>query len=239
MQQSVSDRPPLVCPLNEINFLSWAVEEGYFPRVGPRTRLVQAAAGADRDRGREGHSAAMARTRQSLGRALVHVAPTTAAGRVRAAEQYLQGQFEAYDWIIGRAEPELGGDPSLVDMIGFNFYPHNQWYLDGPTIPMGHHEYRALSEMLCEVAERYGKPIFISETGRRAAGDRPGSITSAARFARRWAAGSTSAASAGTRSRLIRAGTIHGTRRPDSFALHSRRHSARRRTIAARNGGAA
>ena len=38
VQQSVSGRPPLVCPLNEINFLSWAVEDGYFPRVGPDER---------------------------------------------------------------------------------------------------------------------------------------------------------------------------------------------------------
>ena len=36
IQQSVSGRPPLVCPLNEINFLSWAVDDGYFPRVGPK-----------------------------------------------------------------------------------------------------------------------------------------------------------------------------------------------------------
>jgi hypothetical protein len=36
VQQSVSRRPPLVCPLNEINFMSWAVEVGYFPRVGPK-----------------------------------------------------------------------------------------------------------------------------------------------------------------------------------------------------------
>src|SRR6476469_1616217 len=34
MQQSVSRRPPLLCPLNEISFLSWAVESAYFPRVG-------------------------------------------------------------------------------------------------------------------------------------------------------------------------------------------------------------
>ena len=73
--------------------------------------------------------------------------------------------FEAYDWIIGLAEPELGGDPSLVDVIGLNFYPHNQWYFEGPTIPMGHHEYRPLADMLVEMAERYGKPIFLSETG--------------------------------------------------------------------------
>src|SRR6476661_4694678 len=30
---------------------------------------------------------------------------------------------------------------------------------------MGHHEYRPLGDMLVEVAERYGKPIFLSETG--------------------------------------------------------------------------
>ena len=39
VQQSVSRRPPLVCPLNEINFMSWAIEEGYFPRVGPDERV--------------------------------------------------------------------------------------------------------------------------------------------------------------------------------------------------------
>src|SRR5215207_4664891 len=38
VQQSVSGRPPLVCPLNEINFLSWAVDDGYFPRVGPKQK---------------------------------------------------------------------------------------------------------------------------------------------------------------------------------------------------------
>ena len=32
----VSDRPALLCPLNEINFLSWAVDDGYFPPVGTR-----------------------------------------------------------------------------------------------------------------------------------------------------------------------------------------------------------
>jgi hypothetical protein len=38
VQQSVSSRPPTVCPLNEINFMAWAVDEGYFPTVGPDER---------------------------------------------------------------------------------------------------------------------------------------------------------------------------------------------------------
>ena len=99
---------------------------------------------------------------------LVHVAPHShRRAEVRAAEQYRQGQFEAYDWIIGRAEPELGGDPSFVDVVGLNFYPHNQWYYRGPTIPMGHHEYRPLADMLLEVADRYGKPdVSVRNRGR-------------------------------------------------------------------------
>ena len=54
LHRSVSRRAPLVCPLNEINFLSWAVEVGYFPRVGPdeagwfKRQLVRAAITAAR-----------------------------------------------------------------------------------------------------------------------------------------------------------------------------------------------
>lgn len=165
--QSVSGRPPLVCPLNEINFMSWAVEVEYFPRVGPKKvgwfkhQLVRTAIrAAQAIRGRWPDATIV------WAEPLVHIAPRShRRNEVSAAEAARQGQFEAYDWITGRARPELGGDPSLVDVIGLNFYPHNQWYLDGPTIPMGHHEYRALADMLVEVTERYGKPIFLSETG--------------------------------------------------------------------------
>ena len=89
---------------------------------------------------------------------------------MRAAQDNLQGMYEAYDWILGLAKPELGGDPSLVDVVGLNYYPHNQWYLEGPTIPMGHHEYRPLADMLVEISQRYGKPVFISETGAEGTG---------------------------------------------------------------------
>ena len=167
VQQSVSRRPPLVCPLNEINFMSWAIEEGYFPRVGPdevgwfKRQLVRTAicaATAIRHRWPEATLA--------WAEPLIHIAPRNPRRvEVRAAEQSRLGQFEAYDWIIGRSAPELGGDPSLVDVIGLNYYPHNQWFYEGPTIPMGHHEYRSLADMLLEVAGRYGKPIFLSETG--------------------------------------------------------------------------
>jgi hypothetical protein len=172
LQQSISSEPPLFCPLNEISFMSWAVEVDYFPRVGPKkvgwfkrqlVRAAVAAASAIRERRPDAFLA--------WAEPLVHIAPRNhRRAEMRAAEEYRQGQFEAYDWLTGRAEPELGGDPSLVDIVGLNFYPHNQWYYHGPTIPMGHHEYRALSEMLLEVAARYQKPIFMSETGAEGSG---------------------------------------------------------------------
>ena len=172
VHQSVSGSPPLVCPLNEINFISWAVDDGYFPRVGPEQRgwfknqLIRTAIMAAR--------AIKERWPKSTiiwAEPLIHVAPHDRRRQtIRAAERNLQGMYEAYDWILGLARPELGGDPSLADVLGWNFYPHNQWYFKGPTIPMGHHEFRPLSDMLCGVAERYGKPIFLSETGAEGTG---------------------------------------------------------------------
>jgi beta-glucosidase/6-phospho-beta-glucosidase/beta-galactosidase len=167
LRETVTRRPPTVCPLNEINFLSWAIDDGYFPHVGPDERgwfkhqLVKAAIASAR--------AIKERWPDSTivwAEPLIHIAPHDQRRKtIREAQANLQGMYEAYDWILGLAKPELGGDPSLADLVGLNFYPHNQWYFDGPTIPMGHHEYRPLADMLVEFAERYDKPVFISETG--------------------------------------------------------------------------
>jgi beta-glucosidase/6-phospho-beta-glucosidase/beta-galactosidase len=172
VQQSVSGRPPLVCPLNEINFLSWAVDDGYFPHVGPKQRgwfkdqLVRTAITAARAIRQRWPKATIV-----WAEPLIHIAPHDLRRKtVRDAQRNLQGMYEAYDWILGLARPELGGDPSLADLIGWNFYPHNQWYYKGPTIPMGHHEYRQLADMLVETGERYKKPLFLSETGAEGSG---------------------------------------------------------------------
>jgi hypothetical protein len=172
VHQSVSSRPPLVCPLNEINFISWAVDDGYFPPVGPKQQ------GWFKDQLVRTGIAASKAIKQRWPRAtivwaepLIHIAPHDRRRRtVQGAQRNLQGMYEAYDWITGMAKPELGGDPSLVDVVGWNFYPHNQWYWKGSTIPMGHHEYRPLADMLLEMAERYGKPVFLSETGAEGTG---------------------------------------------------------------------
>jgi beta-glucosidase/6-phospho-beta-glucosidase/beta-galactosidase len=172
VQQSVSGRPPLFCPVNEINFLAWAVDEGYFRLLSAGERgwfkehLVRAAIAAATAIKQRCPAATIV-----WAEPLIHIAPQDRRRlTVRAAERNLQGMYEAYDWLTGLARPELGGDPSLVDVVGWNFYPHNQWYFEGPTIPMGHHEYRPLADMLVEMAERYGKPLFVSETGAEGSG---------------------------------------------------------------------
>ena len=166
VHRSVTGRAPLVCPINEISFFTWAVRTGYFPPAGPdeagwfKRRLVGAAiAGAAAMR------AADQECRFIWAEPLINVLPQR--GRTEeseAAEQGRQGQFEAFDMLIGRSAPELGGSPDIVDAIGLNFYPDNQWYFGGSTIPLGHHDYRPLADMLAEVFERYGKPLLISET---------------------------------------------------------------------------
>ena len=172
IEQSISRSPPAVCPLNEINFLAWAVNEGYFPPVGSgepgwfKRQIVSAAISASKAIKQRWPEATII-----CAEPLIHVAPRNRRRpAVRAAEQNRGGMFEAYDWIMGRDHPELGGDPSLIDVIGLNYYPHNQWYFEGPTIPMGHHEYRPLADMLVEMGQRYGKPMMLSETGAEGTG---------------------------------------------------------------------
>ena len=172
VQQSVSSRPPLVCPMNEINFLSWAVDDGYIPCAGAveggwfKHQLVKAAITSARAIKQRWPTSTIV-----WAEPLIHIAPhDRRRPTIRAAEQNLQGMYEAYDWIMGKAKAKLGGDASLVDVVGWNFYPHNQWYYKGPTIPMGHHEYRPLADMLLAMGERYGKPIFLSETGAEGSG---------------------------------------------------------------------
>jgi hypothetical protein len=154
-------------PVNEISFLTWAVRTGYFPSAGPdqpgwfKRHLVRAALAAVRAI-READPAC----RFTWAEPLIHV--TTKFGtdeENRAAEGARQAQFEALDLLLGRAEPELGGSPDCADGIGLNFYPDNQWYDGGSTIPLGHHDYRPLAHILVETFERYGKPLFLAETG--------------------------------------------------------------------------
>jgi hypothetical protein len=70
--------------------------------------------------------------------------------------------------IAGRTRPDLGGQPDFIDVIGVNYYIHNQWVYPGGhgmTLEPSNPRYRPVHDMLREVHERYRRPLFIAETG--------------------------------------------------------------------------
>lgn len=70
------------------------------------------------------------------------------------------------DMLARREWPELGGCDKYLDVIGVNFYPHNQWTLsDNRTLERSDARYRPFVEILSEVDKRYERPILVSETG--------------------------------------------------------------------------
>ncbi len=82
-----------------------------------------------------------------------------------AAEGHRRAQFEAWDMICGTSWPQLGGQQSFLDIIGVNYYRHNQWVFEGGALSPDDPRYRPLNSMLLDTFTRYGKPIFIAETG--------------------------------------------------------------------------
>jgi beta-glucosidase/6-phospho-beta-glucosidase/beta-galactosidase len=157
----------IVCPVNEISFFSWiAGDQGMFHPCSKRRgnilkrQLVRTAL-ASVDAIRSMSPA----VRWMFTDPAIHVISRSSSAK-RAAENYRRSQFHAFDMLIGRHDPELGGDPKYLDIIGLNYYFHNQWwYPSRRKIPLGHKFYRPLNEILNEYRKRYGRPIMIAETG--------------------------------------------------------------------------
>ncbi|MCC2667939.1 MAG: b-glycosidase [Armatimonadetes bacterium] len=76
--------------------------------------------------------------------------------------------YEAWDMLYGRLNPELGGSPEILDIVGVNCYHFSQAQMNadqsrevlGPRDPRR----KPLSELLLYAWERYHRPIIIGET---------------------------------------------------------------------------
>lgn len=163
-----TDASPMVTPINEISFLAWAggdvrcmnpfeVARG----VELKAQLVRATIEAI-----EAIRAVLPETRFVQPEPIIQIVrhPDQPRTWPRVESDNLL-QYQAWDMLSGRVWPGLGGDPKYLDVIGVNFYADNQFMLDGTTIPRGDPSYRPLSAMLMDVARRYGRPLFVSETG--------------------------------------------------------------------------
>jgi beta-glucosidase/6-phospho-beta-glucosidase/beta-galactosidase len=159
---------PLISPINEISFFSWAGGEGgiFNPFAHHRgdemkRQLVRASIQAI-DAIREVNPKTLVFQVDPM----INVVPQSLGEQdVRNAEAYRHSQFQAWDMITGRAQPELGGRDDLIDAIGVNYYIHNQFVWQGQMIVPTDPRYRHVSTMLQEIYERYRRPIFVAETG--------------------------------------------------------------------------
>jgi beta-glucosidase/6-phospho-beta-glucosidase/beta-galactosidase len=162
---------PLICPMNEISFLSWAAgRAGIFCPFKKRR-----AAKLKRQFARAAIAACDAILEVAPAARLIHTDPIinvaadeNAPAAKRAARRHNLAQFEAWDMIAGRAAPGLGGQERYLDILGVNYYVHNQWIHPGganKTLLPSDARYRPLRQMLRETFERYNRPLFIAETG--------------------------------------------------------------------------
>jgi beta-glucosidase/6-phospho-beta-glucosidase/beta-galactosidase len=175
-EQAGCTDPPFYAPINEISFWAWVGgdEQHFHPFASARgpelkKQLVRASIAAIR----------AVRVIQPDARfvqpePLIHISVNprdTTRDQVAdavAAAAHTAAQFDTWDMLCGVRDPELGGSPDLLDIVGVNYYWNNQWTHAGPPTPAGHLEHRALHIMLHDLSLRYQRPVLITETGAEA-----------------------------------------------------------------------
>ena len=159
-------------PINEISFFAWAAGEvGWFHPFGLRRggelkrQLVRAwIAGVDAIRDVDPGA------RIVSVEPLIHTVPPRGRPDVHSqAAGQNESQWEAWDLLVGDREPELGGHPRYLDIVGVNFYHDNQWEVPGGEKVHWHIKPRdprwvPFSQLIRRAYDRYQRPIIIGET---------------------------------------------------------------------------
>jgi beta-glucosidase/6-phospho-beta-glucosidase/beta-galactosidase len=169
-----TDDVPFVCPVNEISFFSWASGEVgcFYPFAEGRgnelkLQLVRAAIAA-----MDAFLDVSPETRFVHTDPVINVAADPSRPEDRPlAEGYTRAQFDSWDMISGRMHPELGGKEKYLDIVGVNYYPHNQWVYIGLPFNPGYSLsrssplYKPFRYILVDVYARYKRPVLVAETG--------------------------------------------------------------------------
>lgn len=161
-----SDLVPTYCPVNEISFWAWAGgdEASINPLAHERGmelkhQLIRASLAAI-----DAIRAVEPRARFMQAEPVVNVIARTAA-EAHEANAQSRAVFDSWLMLAGELWPGLGGEPSSLDIVGVNFYPDNQWFLDRETVPRGHPRYRPFRDLLADTYRLLQRPLFIAETG--------------------------------------------------------------------------
>ena len=179
-----SARPPVFNLVNEISFLAWAAshagmlqppnglspedsasqgDAGRISGYAVKRRLVQAALAA-----MAAVRAVDPRTRFLHIDPVVHaVPPADNPGLTEHAALVRGWQWQAWDLLCGRIEPELGGHPGALDLMGLNHYHASQWEVGSERRLDWHRRdprRLPLASLLAEVWQRYHRPLLLAET---------------------------------------------------------------------------
>jgi hypothetical protein len=168
---SETGEAPWVVPVNEVSFFAWAGGDvGIFnPFANGRgdelkRQLVRSTIAAIASMRTANPDVQIVHTEPMIN-VVAHPLRPDDAG---PAEAHRQAQYAALDMIAGRIMPELGGREDYLGIIGINYYVHNQWIYPGghgTMIEPSHPRYKPVWQMLREVHQRYGRPLFVAETG--------------------------------------------------------------------------
>lgn len=166
-----SDEVPFYSPMNEISFLAWGASRRF---------IYPFAEGRDNELKRQLARAAIAacaavldvdpRARFLYPEPTIQVFPPKRRPHLAAkARREHESQFEAWDMIAGYQQPDLGGHPRYLDILGANFYESNQWEIEGDGHLAWHAEPRdnrwvPLHRLLGAIYQRYRRPLCIAET---------------------------------------------------------------------------
>jgi beta-glucosidase/6-phospho-beta-glucosidase/beta-galactosidase len=179
---SLHAQAPIYTPINEIGFLSWVVSSTtdiwpYRPAGTDGGRGSEVSGYAVKCRLVRAALAAMAAMRQVDPRCrfmhvepVVHVvAPRDRPELAPLAAEVCSYQWQAWDLIAGRLEPQLGGHAQALDLIGVNHYHSGQWEVKTEARLRWHpnerdSRRRPLAALLDDVWQRYRRPLIVSET---------------------------------------------------------------------------
>lgn len=160
-------RAPFVCPVNEISFLAFA--GGDMARCSPhatgqgmalKRNLVRAAIAGTRAVREVAPGARFAAVDP-----VINIVPRH-PGEAEEVARHNASQWQAWDMLCGREEPELGGTEDILDVVGINYYWNNQWLHHAePLSVFDAARFRPFRDLLAEAAARYApRDLFVAET---------------------------------------------------------------------------
>jgi beta-glucosidase/6-phospho-beta-glucosidase/beta-galactosidase len=166
------DAPLFITPINEISFLAWAAGDAgwFFPFANGRGADVKRQLVRAWIAGGEAIRAVDARARIVSVEPLIHTVPPRGSDDAHGlAAGQRNSQWEAWEMMTGAQQPELGGHPRYLDIVGVNFYHDNQWEVPGGRKIAWHilprdPRWLPFHQLLAEAYERYRRPMLIAET---------------------------------------------------------------------------